>query len=302
LKWLEVSLSLTGELAEAAVGVLSRYAPNSIAMEYEDTGAGIDPAGIIILRAYLPDDDDLDRNRQAIEESLWHLSQIKSFDPPRFDWVEEQNWEDSWKARYQPIRVGECILIQPAWLPAPETNRVVILMDPGMAFGTGTHPTTQLCLLALEKHLVPGARVVDLGCGSGILSIGAIHLGAGEVLALDTDGTAVDSTRQNAAANSLAGRINVLQGSLEVLRSLSVSTGESPDLLVANILSKVILDLLQQGLGESVRPGGILVLSGILDNQAEEVVQAAGAHSLEHLETGSIDDWRAIVLKRKPVQ
>jgi ribosomal protein L11 methyltransferase len=302
LKWLEISLTLKGELAEAAVEVISRYSPNSIAMEYPLEANRLDPNAQVLIRSYLKDDQDLEQRRKVIEEGLWHLSQIEPFDPPNFNWVEEDGWEDAWKEHYQPIKIGERLLIQPVWLPPKPTDRITILMDPGMAFGTGTHPTTQLTLLALEKHLHPGQSVVDLGCGSGILSIAAAHLGASHVFALDIDPTAVKYAQKNVNVNSLGDMVSILEGSIEDLIGQDGISTLPADLLVANILAKVLIELIERGLGEAVRPNGLLILSGILDHQAEDVIQAADQHNLKLLETSESEDWRALVLKRNSPQ
>jgi ribosomal protein L11 methyltransferase len=299
LKWLEISLTLTGELAEAAAEVISRYTPNSIAMEYPLEGDQIDPTAQVVLHAYLENGPPLEETRSAIEAGLWHLSQIEPFDPPSFKWIEQDRWEDAWKDHYQPIKIGERLLIQPAWLPIKSLDRIPILIDPGMAFGTGTHPSTQLCLLALEKHLQPGQAVVDLGCGSGILSVAAAKLDASEVLAVDIDASVIKYAQENIAANDVGAKIKLAHGSLEVVQANYVAGESEIDLLLANILANVLLDLLNEGLGNSIRPHGILILSGILDHQAEEVIQAAQKKNLEHLETGKSDDWRSLIFKRK---
>jgi ribosomal protein L11 methyltransferase len=298
LKWLEISLTLTGEVAEAAVEVISRFTPNSIAMEYPLENNELDPKAQVLVRAYLEQNPDLETTRKSIEEGLWHLSQIINFDPPEFSWIEEEHWEQAWKEHYQPIQIGERLLIQPAWLPVQPSERIPIFIDPGMAFGTGTHPTTQLCLLALEKYLSPGQSVVDLGCGSGILSIAAALLGASEVLALDIDPNAITNAYENVKKNSLEGKIIIQLGSLDKLIAQEEIRESSCDLILANILSKVLIELIENGLGEAVRPDGLLILSGILDHQAENVIQAAQAHNIDHLETNEIEDWRSLVLKR----
>ena len=299
MKWLELTLSLSGEIAEAAVEVISRYAPNSIALEYPLDGSQIDPNAQAVIHAYLEPNEELELQRRAIEQGLWHLSQIEPFPEPEFRWIEEQQWEDAWKEHYQPIKIGEKLLIQPAWLPVQATHRIPIIMDPGMAFGTGTHPSTQLCLMALEKHLIKDQKVIDLGCGSGILSIAAVHLGASEVLALDTDANAVKVAQENVEINSVSHALTIRQGSLESLLADEGSQTSSTDLLVANILAKVLIDLIHNGLDQAIKPGGLLILSGILDHQVEEVMHVAQGHNLYPLETYEIQDWRALVLKRK---
>lgn len=299
MKWLELTLSLSGEIAEAAVEVISRYAPNSIALEYPLDGSQIDPNALVVIHAYLELNEEMQVQRRAIEQGLWHLSQIEPFPEPEFRWIEEQDWEDAWKEHYQSIKIGNKLLIQPAWLPVQATNRIPIIMDPGMAFGTGTHPSTQLCLLALEKYLIKDQKVIDLGCGSGILSIAAALLGASEVLGLDIDANAVKVAQENVDKNSVGHALAIRQGSLESLLKDLGSQTSSTDLLVVNILAKVIIDLIHHGLDQAIKPGGLVVLSGILDHQVEEVLQVAQGHNLDLYETYGIQDWRALVLKRK---
>src|SRR5512146_2322653 len=182
MNWLEVSLTVNGELAEAVADVLARFAPNGVMTEQgvkfvsdEDEGTATGP---ITVRAYLPFDELLEERRQKLEESLFYLSRIEPLPAPIFRPIADQNWMEAWKEHYHPIPIGRRLLILPAWLESPEPGRVAIRIDPGMAFGTGTHPTTQLCLELMQplfEKREPGAemRVIDVGCGSGILSIAA---------------------------------------------------------------------------------------------------------------------------------
>jgi ribosomal protein L11 methyltransferase len=209
--------------------------------------------------------------------------------------VEETDWAERWKDRFQPIRIGRRLVIVPAWMEPPAAPSLPILLDPGMAFGTGAHPSTRLVLAALEDHLLPGASVADLGCGSGVLSIAACRLDASRVLALDIDAEAVRATEENTACNGLQAAIEIRQGSLEELLA------QGPfDLLMANILASALEDLLRQNLAGALSPGGIAILSGILDTQMEQVLRVAESEGFRWVETRSEEDWRALVLKRTP--
>jgi len=301
VKWLEISLTVDGELAESVADLLARIAPGGVAVEsaliLDDLDEGR-PAGPATVRAYLSADGaQADRKRQ-IAEGLWYLSRIRPLPDPIYRTLDEEDWAEAWKAHYQPIPIGRRLLILPAWLPPPPGDRLPLIMDPGMAFGTGTHPTTQLVLAVVEERLMPGQRVVDLGCGSGILSIAAARLGAGEIVALDNDPLAVEVTRENLRRNGVEDRVRSAVGSLADL--LQARPPTQADLVLANILAPVLEAMLDEGLAETLLPGGLLVLSGVLDHQAEALLAKAGAHGLDPVEVRSQADWRALVLKRRP--
>lgn len=177
--------------------------------------------------------------------------------------IEDQDWERSWMDNFQPMRFGQRLWIVPSWHAAPEPNAVNLLLDPGLAFGTGSHPTTRLCMQWLEANVRAGETVLDYGCGSGILAIVAKKLGAGDTVGIDIDPNAVDASRYNAERNRV-------EASFALPESVSEATY---DLVVANILSNP-LKLMAAMLSARVRPGGRLILSGVLERQAEEVAAA----------------------------
>lgn len=179
--------------------------------------------------------------------------------------IEDQDWERSWMDNFQPMRFGQRLWIVPSWHAAPEPDAVNLLLDPGLAFGTGTHPTTALCLEWLDAHPPVDRIVIDYGCGSGILGIAALKLGAREVWAVDNDPQALTATRDNAERNGVAERVKTfLPGDLPAMQS---------DLLLANILANPLIELASR-FAALVRPGADLVLSGILAEQAESVAAA----------------------------
>lgn len=199
---------------------------------------------------------------------------------------------------YQPVRVGRRLVVVPAWLNPPlAADDVPLRMDPGMAFGTGSHPTTQLCLAALEANLKPGDAVLDLGTGSGILSIAAAKLSAGPILALDIDPEAVRVARENCAANGLADRVRVEAGSLTEVLAGQFGRVEFP-LVVANILPTVLVSLLDEGLARCVEPGGVLILSGILEAQAADVQAAGQQQGLDFVAQDQCETWVALTARR----
>jgi ribosomal protein L11 methyltransferase len=294
---LEVSLLVDGELAEAVSEVLARYIPSGIVIESTQISPDPDGEGHVIgplrVYGYLPIDTEIEALRQKVEESLWYLSRIRPMPAPQFRTIEEMDWVETWKEHYHPIPIGKKLVILPAWSESQPGNRAAVRIEPGMAFGTGTHPTSQLCLELAEQHLKPGAPVIDIGCGSGILSIAALKLGASHALAVDVDPLAIKATLQNAALNQVEDQIEAGVGSLAEIRGGCFSIQQSP-VVFANILAPVLESLLKEGLAELVAPGGIAILSGILAEQAEGVLaaaQGAGLGSCDRLQSG---DWVAI--------
>jgi ribosomal protein L11 methyltransferase len=215
---------------------------------------------------------------------------------PTYSLVDEQDWADAWKVHYHPVRIGRRILIRPLWIEmelAPDD--VEIALDPGMAFGTGTHPTTQLCLEALEDAIQPGVNVLDLGCGSGILAIGAAKLGAAHVLGLDIDPLAVQIAHENIAQNGVSDKITVQEGSLESV----VTSARRFDVIVVNILARIIIAMCDQHLGETVRPGGHAIFSGIIADQADDVETALRKTGLTPFHRRQQGDWVVIEARRE---
>ncbi len=179
IHWLEVRITCNGEIAEALADVLGRFVSNGVVVEsvtrFNPTTHENEPTGDMDVFGYLSVDQDLENKKQKLQEGLWHLSQIMPIPSPVFTLIQDQNWMAAWKQHYHPIPVGDRILILPAWQQGEVVeDRVTVRINPAMAFGTGTHPTTQLCLRLLEKHIQSGIPVIDVGCGSGILSIAAL--------------------------------------------------------------------------------------------------------------------------------
>jgi len=308
MNWLEVSLTVNGELAEAVADVLARFAPNGVTTEQavkfndeEDEGT---PVGSITVRAYLTADEHLEETRQKLEESLYYLGMIQPLPTPTFTPVADQNWMEAWKARYQPIPIGKKLIIVPAWLESPDAARIPIKIDPGMAFGTGTHPTTQLCLEFIEEFLDPQSEIknhqsaIDIGCGSGILSVAAIKLGASYALGVDIDDASVKASRENADANGVtAEQFAIGLGSVTEVLDGRFEVRAAP-LVLANILAPILVRLFDAGMADLVEPGGVIVLSGILAEQAETVIAAAQSKGLTLVGRKQMGDWVALACKR----
>ncbi len=300
--WLEVSLEVDGEMAEAVAEVLARFAPNRVVLESthiqdQPQGEGV-PVGPVRVAAYLPVDETLEATRGRLEEALWHLHVIRPLPQPTYRRLQEEDWAEAWKHAYRPLAVGVRLMIVPAWLDNPEPQRIPLVLDPGMAFGTGTHPTTQMCLVEVERLVQPGTTVLDVGCGSGILSIAALKLGAARALGVDTDPQAVTVALENAARNQVAAGFTAAVGSVEALRRSPLGPVQG-ELVLANILAPVLVDLLRaHGLADVVAAGGRLVLSGILEDQAPAVLNAARAAGLRLVRQQQRDDWVALTVAR----
>ncbi|MFZ5818668.1 MAG: 50S ribosomal protein L11 methyltransferase [Chloroflexota bacterium] len=306
--WLEVSLTVSGELAEAVADVLARFAPNGVTTEQgvrfvndEDEGT---PTGPIVVRAYLEMDGHIEETRQKLEEALYYLGMIQPLPPPVYQQVADQNWMEAWKERYQPIPIGKRLMIVPAWLDSPEPERIAIKIDPGMAFGTGTHPTTQLCLELIEvffdnqsQIVNRKSKIIDVGCGSGILSIAALKLGMQAALGVDIDIESVRNARENADHNGVGAEFIIGQGSVAEVLDGRFPLRQAP-LVAANILAPVIIRLLDARLADLAEPGGTLILSGILQGQEQKVIEAAQAQGLVLNARRQVGDWVALSLVR----
>ncbi len=298
LEWIEVSVRVVPEAAEAVSELLSRYAPQGVAI---DMGEGSDdpetmrpdPDEPVIVRAYLSEEVADAGARRAIEEGLWHLSQIWDVIPePTFRSIPDQDWTSGWKARVPTLHLGRRIVIKPTWRGyAPAEDEIVLEMDPGLAFGTGLHPTTQLCVGATEDLIRSGDRVLDLGTGTGILALIAVRLGADSVLAVDTDENAITAARENLRANGALGTVELLHGSLADVEGRY-------DMILANILAPVITAMAEAGLASRLRPGGTLIASGILNDQAAAVKKALAANGLRVTACRTRQEWSALIAKR----
>jgi ribosomal protein L11 methyltransferase len=297
--WLEISLKVKDELAESVADVLARFAPGGVALGYDAVEPDPDgegrPAGMLTVRAYLPVDAELESRRLRLEEALWHLGRIASLPEPAWREVIATDWSLEWKKHFRPIRIGRRLRIIPSWMEAePPAGDVILRLDPGMAFGTGMHPTTQLCLEALEDRLLPGMEVIDLGCGSGILTVAAVKLGAGRTLGLDIDPQAVRVARENLLTNGVESRAEIRPGSLQDL----LAEKRSAPLVVANILAAVLREMLGAGLAKTVHPGGCLVLSGILLDQSAAVEDSVRGCGMRMAEKRVREDWVALLAEK----
>jgi ribosomal protein L11 methyltransferase len=295
-QWLEIAVEVAGIDADVAADLLRQACPGGVAIQsasrYDlDSDSYVaDGDAPALVCGYLPADADPARIQRSLRLAMKAAPLER---PPRWRRVRrlrEESWRDSWKKHFGNQRHGRALVVKPSWTRYRlKGGDIVIEIDPGMAFGTGQHPTTAMCLRALEDRVRKGADVLDLGCGSGILAIAAAKLGARKVLALDLDPNAVRAARENAVANGVADVVGVREGTLDV-------EGGPFDVIVANI-SGLTLERLAVHLARSLRPGASLITSGFLDDAVAGLSRAFEATGLTVVKV--IDDgvWRAIIAR-----
>jgi ribosomal protein L11 methyltransferase len=216
---------------------------------------------------------------------------IQPLPEPQYENILEQNWMEAWKKHYKPTQIGKRLMIVPAWMDIDTQNRIPIRIEPGMAFGTGVHPTTQLCLQLVEKAVRPGVSVIDVGSGSGILAIAAAKLGATQIVAVDIDNVTLENARLNAQLNEVDFEIG--EGSVAELLAGNYSL-QKADIVIANILAPVLIRLLQNGLRDLMNPGATLILSGILADQETDMLAALKKADLTLIDQRRHLDWLAL--------
>jgi ribosomal protein L11 methyltransferase len=314
-RWLEASIRATAEAAEALAALFDQASDGAVVVEpdlvrgEEADESLLDPSGYSRLRAYLPDDAALASRRETLESrvALLRAFELAPMDELEFRWVDEDDWANAWKRHYAVQRIGRTWVIKPEWQayePAPGDR--ILELDPGMAFGTGLHPTTQSVLGCLEElddaGEVAGRAILDLGTGSGILAVGAVRLGASPVHAWDVDPIAVTAAAHNAHLNGVGGSVEVELATLgEPIAATTPVPGRTPesayDGILANIVARVIAER-APAIAGALRPGGWLVTSGIIADReaiATDALVAAGLHLEARHERG---DWVTIVWRR----
>lgn len=312
MDWIEISITADGEAAEAVSELFNRLnsRPDGQGGAVTEV-AGFDPIGedhrtFVTIKTYLPADDPAAAERQRqIEEGLWFLGRVYPMGEPRVRPLAEEDWANAWKASYHTLRVGRRFVIVPAWERSSTPTRpdeLPIILDPGMAFGTGLHPSTQLCLIAMEDVIRPGQRILDAGCGSGILSIAAARLDAASVDAFDIDPIAMRATEENAALNDLPYPIHVAVSEgpnrAEPLWGASQAAPPCWDVILVNILPHVIEMLLDRGLATYLAPGGQMVFAGIIAEREPDVRTTLTRHGLIVSHRFTQGDWVGLVGER----
>ena len=304
--WLELAVEADLEAVEAVSEILGRATPGGTSVEPafelvdEGLGARVDASRPATVRAYLPARDRAaaDRAAAGVAEALGHLQAfgLRPIGELRTRLVDEADWAEAWKAYFPVLRIGRRLVIRPTWRRhRREPGEVVLALDPGMAFGTGLHPTTRLCLAALEsladRGLVAGRRVLDVGCGSGILAIAGLKLGAASAFGVDTDPIAVEATIANARRNAVARRVRVRQGRLP-------SAEAGFDIVLANLIAGLLVPL-APSLRNELREDGTLLASGIFVDREAEVRAGFEGAGLAIVGRGAEGDWVALEATRR---
>jgi len=302
MRWLELTVEAHNEAVEAVSEILGRLGrgaavrPTQLIRDPADELAvREDPGAPYLLTAHVPDDADAPTAIESTERALWHLQAfgLGPIGKLRVARVDDGDWAEAWKRGYAPQRIGR-IAIVPSWLDEPmRPGELLIRLDPGMAFGTGLHPTTRGCLTLLQRADPMPDRCLDVGTGSGILGLAALRLGAGRVLGLDTDLVAVTAAVANAEANGLGDRFEARQGTVTV-----GGAGKPFPLVLANLVASLLVDL-APALAANVAPAGTLIASGIIEPRGAEVLAsltAAGFGLIDRLDDG---EWVSLRLERR---
>lgn len=323
MKWYEITIVTTEVATEMISNFLHENGAGGVSIEESENmnkprnttyGVWYDrplndiPEGVAIIKGYFNEETNMD---ELIVNIKPRVEQLREFgiDPGQVEYsyveVDDENWATAWKDYFHPIRITDRITIKPTWEAYDATeDELIIELDPGMAFGTGTHPTTSLCLKTLEQVIKGGEDMIDVGTGSGVLAIGAVKLGVKQVLALDLDPVAVSSATENVALNQLDKQIEValsdLLGVLQGNAELKPNVQPPVDLVVANILAEIIL-LFIDDVYAALKPGGLYIASGIWKNKEEVVEQGLLASGFEIVEKNRDEDWLAFVARKPEV-
>ncbi|MCA9881123.1 MAG: 50S ribosomal protein L11 methyltransferase [Thermomicrobiales bacterium] len=301
--WLELAVTCDSEAVEPIAELFAQYGFNqgvaieeSFTQDADGDNFAVDPGGPVTVRTFINAADVAPGTLETVRQSLWHLGRLRSVSELTVSERAEEDWANAWKAHFSVHRVGNRVLVRAPWHEyTPAAGEVVLELDPGMAFGTGLHPSTQLSMIAVEDYLKPGDSVLDVGIGSGILATGAALLGASAIDGVDVEPVAVRSSRENAERNGVGSIIRVEHGSVGPDAPFQ---GEY-DLVVANIIARVLIEL-SGSLVKAVRPGGTLILGGIIDIKEDLVLEAFAALGMMLVRRDTREDWVVLVYS-KPV-
>ena len=295
-EWLELSIETPPEYVEPLTEIFHRYGEGGVAVEQPggfnpDEGESPPIPDRVVVKTYLPIDHTTDHRRSQIDVGVRLVAHLAPVTELRERRVSQSEWQNSWKEFFHVLRVGERIVVCPTWREyEAKPDEVIVHLDPGMAFGTGHHPTTRMCLEMIEQTVTPGDSVLDLGCGSGILSIAAVKLGAERAVGFEIDPIAVKAGRANIDRNRAADSVELIHGTLPSPRAPAGSF----DCVFANISARVVTDLAAR-LVECIAPGGCLLVSGVIEKHMGGVTDALTAEGAI-IERQEIDgDWVALL-------
>jgi len=299
VRWLELSVEADAEAVEAVSEILGRVSAGTavrptrlIRDPNDELAAREDPDAPFVVSAHLADAADAAASVESTERALWHLQAfgLGRVGPLGVREVDDVDWTEAWRQHYVAQRIGRVVIV-PSWAEEPIADgEVAVILDPGMAFGTGLHPTTRGCLEMLQEVAPMSDAVLDVGCGSGILGIAALRLGAGRVVAVDTDAQAVQATIDNAARNGVSESVHASLG------TLAPGPSERYGLVLANLVAAVLIDLAPR-LADHLAPGGRLIAGGIIEPRAEEVISAVSAVGLRIAERRDHGEWVSLRLE-----
>lgn len=299
MRWLELSVEADVEAVEAVSEILGRVSagtavqPTRLIRDPDDAlAAREDPTAPYVVTAHLADAPDAAEHVEATERALWHLQAfgLRPVGPLRVRAVDDADWTDAWKRHYVAQRIGRVVIV-PSWAEEELVpGEVAVTLDPGMAFGTGLHPTTRGCLELLQAIEPMPDTILDVGCGSGILSLAALRLGAVRAVGIDTDPLAVAASRENAERNGLADRFEAREG------TLAEGPSERFPIVVANLVAAVLVEL-AAAMAAHLAPAGILLASGIIQPRADEVEAALLAAGLAVVERRADGEWVSLRLQ-----
>ncbi len=300
-QWLELSVQCDTEAVEPVSELFAGWGyqggvviEEPFTQEPDGDHLAVDPSRPVVVRTFLATADTKPEDLDAIRRALWHLGRLRFVGELTVAGRAEEDWANAWKAHYGVHRIGAKTTVRPPWRehePAP--GEAVVVLDPGMAFGTGLHPTTRLSVQLLEEELRPGAVVLDVGTGSGVLAVAAALHGAARVDAVDIEPVAVRSARENAERNGVADRIRIEPGSVGAEAPFA---GEYR-LVLANIIARILIEL-APGLAAATAPEGTLVLSGVIESKEPAVRRTFDALGMTFDRRAQMDDWVALVYRR----
>lgn len=329
MKWTKLVLTTTSEAEDLVINMLNDLGIDSVEIsdnvpitEEEKKQMFIDILPELneedhtaTLSFYLQEDDNVEEMKKRVQEGLKELSTFVTIGSGIIEvtQTEDKDWINNWKEFFKPFRVDESIVIKPTWETLEQVSKqdIVVEIDPGVAFGTGSHETTKLCILNLKKYMKEGQRILDVGCGSGILSIIGLKLGAKNVVATDIDPNAVIASIENAKVNHInantqleaitsgAASLAVLSGDIISDEMFRETIGEQEyDIVVANILADIIMPL-SKVIDQNMKPGGLFISSGIIKMKRDAVKEELKANGFELLEETTMGDWVSFVAKKR---